>query len=248
MLQFLPAHLAAIILLFTLGITWKIILCWFVLWILVGGIGIEVGYHRSLSHNHFTFSDKTKKILALIGLFGMNGPPMSWRGVHVVHHRFADTDKDYHSPVKGRLNAYIGYTWKFTKEPSPQNMTAIIATKHMSRDKFWLFLEKWAHIAMFTLLCLLIMFLPHAALVMSLVMITCYNQTALVNLISHSGLGKRIYNTNDNSVNNKLLSFFTFGLSIHNNHHAFPNKENFESPGYIDFGYYLGMLIKKLDK
>lgn len=247
MLQFLPAHLIFLVSLFLAEITAPLVVAWLVLWIIVGGLGVEVGYHRAISHNHFKLSTTAKKILGVLGLFGMNGAPMSWRAMHIVHHRFADTDNDLHSPVHGFLQSYLTYTWKVEQESKKGNLAFRLAVKEMFKDPFWIFLDKWVHSIVFATLVVSFAFSPALALLISAVMITCYNQTALVNVFAHGTKGKRAHDTKDNSVNRPILGMLTFGLSLHNNHHFNPSNANFGEEKYLDVGYLLGRGVKLLD-
>ena len=76
-------------------------------------------------------------------------------------------------------------------------------------------------------------------------MIMSYHQTAMVNTFCHiKSCGYRNYETGDNSRNIGWMSFLTFGLSLHNNHHMFPAKANFAvKSGEIDIGYKLSKLF-----
>lgn len=248
LLQFLPAHLVFLVSLALAEITLPVVLAWLALWILVGGLGVEVGFHRAISHNHFKLSETAKKILGVIGMFGMNGAPMSWRAMHIVHHRFADTENDLHSPVHGFLQSYLTYTWKVEQESKSGNMAFRLAVKQMMKDPFWVFLDKWVHTIVFSTLVVSLLISPIAALIISAVMITCYNQTAFVNVFAHGTKGKRSHDTKDNSVNRPILGMFTFGLSLHNNHHFNPGNANFGEDKYFDVGYVLGKGVKLLDQ
>jgi stearoyl-CoA desaturase (delta-9 desaturase) len=77
-------------------------------------------------------------------------------------------------------------------------------------------------------------------------MILCYHQTAMVNTLCHGGnLGYRNFETKDESKNIQWLAYFTFGQSLHNNHHAFPAKANYANGNHeIDPGYILSKLIR----
>jgi stearoyl-CoA desaturase (delta-9 desaturase) len=249
LLQFLPAHLVflASILLIE-KITIPMLISWFLLWVIVGGFGIEVGFHRAISHNHFQLSERTKKILGIIGMFGMNGAPMSWRAMHVVHHRFADTENDLHSPIHGFVQSYLSYTWKVEQESKSGNLAFRLAVKQMMKDPFWVFLDKWVHIIVFTTLVLSLIISPTIAFVISATMIACYNQTAFVNVFAHGTNGKRSHDTKDHSLNRPILGYFTFGLSLHNNHHFNPGNPNFGEDRYLDIGYVFGKMVKFLDE
>jgi len=72
-----------------------------------------------------------------------------------------------------------------------------------------------------------------------------FNQGPLTNYFCHvARFGYRNYDTSDSSVNVTFLSYLTFGLALHNNHHRFPGKANFEvADNEIDLGYRLAKLV-----
>ena len=71
-------------------------------WFLLAGVGIEVFYHRYISHTSF----KTYRLVEILGYtFGIlagRGSPTEWAAVHRTHHKFADTDLDPHNPRKDK--------------------------------------------------------------------------------------------------------------------------------------------------
>ena len=72
-----------------------------------------------------------------------------------------------------------------------------------------------------------------------------FNQGPLTNYFCHTDkYGYTNYKTDDNSRNIKFLSYLTFGLALHNNHHKFPGNSNFAVQEHeIDLGYKLSNLI-----
>jgi stearoyl-CoA desaturase (delta-9 desaturase) len=69
----------------------------------------------------------------------------------------------------------------------------------------------------------------------------------LVNTVCHlKHFGYRSFETKDNSRNIWTLSFFTAGLSLHNNHHKDPGNPNFAKKWYeIDLSYLVICLLRK---
>ena len=69
------------------------------------------------------------------------------------------------------------------------------------------------------------------------------HQEAVVNVVGHTyGFGAyRTYGTYDCSVNRNLLALFTWGQSLHNNHHASPRSPDFAC------GYTLATSIAHLE-
>ncbi|KAB2634109.1 palmitoyl-monogalactosyldiacylglycerol delta-7 desaturase [Pyrus ussuriensis x Pyrus communis] len=79
---------------------------WGAFWLFVAlyiltGLGITLGYHRSLAHRSF----KLPRWLELFCLLR----PIEWVSTHRYHHQFTDTKKDPHSPLMGFWFSHIGW-------------------------------------------------------------------------------------------------------------------------------------------
>ena len=62
-----------------------------------------------------------------------------------------------------------------------------------------------------------------------------YHQEAFVNSVCHLGkFGYRSYDTKDNSTNIAILSWLTWGQSLHNNHHYDIRQYNFANKNEYD--------------
>ena len=65
-------------------------------YMLVVFIGITLGYHRYFSHKEFEASAWQEVVMLSLGIVCGGRDPISWVGVHRMHHHFADTEKDPH--------------------------------------------------------------------------------------------------------------------------------------------------------
>ena len=65
---------------------------------LITGLGVEAGLHRYFTHRSFEASEPVKVFLAVAGSMAAQGPVVFWVANHRLHHAFADTDRDPHSP------------------------------------------------------------------------------------------------------------------------------------------------------
>ena len=75
---------------------------------LLAGLGVNLGYHRILSHRALRVRPWLERALVLIGLPA--GTPIQWAGNHRFHHAHADDSEDPHSPVKrGFWYAHTGW-------------------------------------------------------------------------------------------------------------------------------------------
>jgi stearoyl-CoA desaturase (delta-9 desaturase) len=74
----------------------------------LAGLGVNLGYHRVLSHHSLKLPKWLERSLVTIGLPA--GTPVQWAGNHRYHHQHADTDLDPHSPVhQGFWYAHVGW-------------------------------------------------------------------------------------------------------------------------------------------
>ncbi|MBV8304320.1 MAG: acyl-CoA desaturase [Acidimicrobiia bacterium] len=95
-----------------------------VVFYLVAGFGITVGYHRLFTHRSFRAVRPLRIALAVAGSFAVEGGVVGWVANHRRHHAFADRDGDPHSPtfegsgartvIGGLWHAHIGWLFKPT--------------------------------------------------------------------------------------------------------------------------------------
>jgi stearoyl-CoA desaturase (delta-9 desaturase) len=75
----------------------------------IGGAGISVCYHRSLSHRALRLNPVVENILIFFAIFNASGAPLSWVAKHRHHHAKTDTAEDVSSP------RYGGFWWAHIK-------------------------------------------------------------------------------------------------------------------------------------
>ena len=74
----------------------------------LAGLGVNLGYHRVLSHRSLTLPLWLERTLVTIGLPA--GTPTQWAGNHRYHHAHTDTTLDPHSPIQqGFWYAHVGW-------------------------------------------------------------------------------------------------------------------------------------------
>lgn len=79
----------SIVVLFLLGLLWS----WF-----ITSFATSLGYHRYFSHKQFEAPIWFEYFVLLLAPLGGTPSVISWAAVHRIHHAYADTDKDPHSP------------------------------------------------------------------------------------------------------------------------------------------------------
>ena len=202
----------------------------FIMWILVCGLGIAVGYHRVFSHKTYALPVWKENILLFFATFAGQGASIFWAALHRgYHHPYSDQPKDIHSPVVyGRLGAFVGWYLKITEKDSPVSIKYAV---DLLRKPNHVWFHKHYHRILWGVPLLVACVDWRLALTgFCLVTMLGLLQDNLVNVYGHyKGLiGYRNFETRDNSQNNPILGYLAWGQGWHNNHH--------KSPGSFDFG------------
>jgi stearoyl-CoA desaturase (delta-9 desaturase) len=211
----------------------------FLVFYVLTGLGITVGYHRLFAHRSFEAVQPVRIALAVLGAMTLQGPLTQWVTDHRKHHARSDAEGDPHSPhlsgggfvgtVKGLIHAHVG--WLFT-------------TKGMERGDIYgrdLYDDRKIQVVdrLYLVWVALSVGLPFAigfavtgsvgrgleAMVWAgLIRIFAFEHaTFAVNSICHT-FGSRRYDARDESTNNWVVAALTMGEGWHNNHHAFPRS------------------------
>ncbi len=223
---------------------------WFFSWtgvaLAVGGIfvfgmlGINLGYHRLLTHRGFCCPKWLERFFALLGVCCLEYAPARWVAIHRIHHQHSDKQPDPHSPLVSFLWGHVGWVLTRSRDHASLASHDRYATE-LLRDRFYLRLEGivWlitylAHAALFFLVGLAIgwyssgEYLGGVQFGLSLLVWGVFVRTVLqwhntwsVNSVTHRW-GYRNYDTKENSRNNLIVGLLTHGEGWHNNHHAYP--------------------------
>ena len=222
-----------------------------VVFYVITGLGVTIGFHRLLTHRSFTAVPALRVALAVAGSMSFEGEVIGWVAIHRRHHAFTDRPGDPHSPyrygtslaaqLRGLAHAHMG--WLLRDDPtSPEryapDMTADPAMRAVS--------------ASFPALCALSLALPFGAgwliggtwrtallglLWAGLVRVTVLQHvTWSVNSLCHV-FGSRPFATrrHDRATNLWPLALVSFGESWHNMHHSDPAcARHGAEPGQID--------------
>ncbi len=71
---------------------------------------ITAGYHRYFSHRSYRHRRASRSSCMAFGCtMAAQKGPLWWAGHHRVHHRYADTDADIHSPMRGFWWSQVGW-------------------------------------------------------------------------------------------------------------------------------------------
>eukprot|EP00887_Chlorella_sp_A99_P004239 scaffold15.g4239.t1 len=199
--------------------TWPAFWTALALYFAVGCLGIDVSFHRQLTHRSFCCPKWLEYTLAYLGTMGLEHDPIVWH--HRFHHYNTDTALDPHSSYEGfwwshagwllhhrMLNARTGSDWIVTDLVADPFYRFLHATYYVQAG--------WQFLALY-----LAGGLPFVVWAGAVRQVAMWHVTWLVNSACHLW-GARPYRTGDLSTNNSWLTLLTFGESWHNNHHAFP--------------------------
>ena len=220
--------------------------CFGVIWVGVSGfaIAIAVGlyairmfaitgfYHRYFSHRAFRTSRAVQFTFALIGSTSVQRGPLWWAAHHRNHHRFADGDRDPHSPLRlGFLRSHLGWfltprgfrtDWKVIRDlsgfPELRVLDRFDILMPVILASALFFLGSYLHGAHPELRTSALQLVVWGFCIST---VALFHATFMINSLAHR-FGSRRFSTHDESRNNWLLALITFGEGWHNNHHRFP--------------------------
>ena len=208
-----------------------------------GVLGINIGYHRLLTHKGFACPKWLERAFAFLGVCCLQGSPSRWVATHRRHHEYADDVPDPHSPIIGFLWAHVG--WALIKNETMERDGLYQSyAKDILQDKFYAWVEDRKMWIWLVFMSWGVFFLGGLATGLALAWpapeafqfglslwlwgvivrtVLHWHFTWSVNSITHMW-GYRNYETADNSRNNPLIAFISNGEGWHNNHHADPRS------------------------
>ena len=212
-IPFFAVHLVPLLAIFT-GVTWKaVVLCLVTYWGRM--FFITAGYHRYFSHRSYRTSRAFQFVLAAGGLTCAQKGPLWWAGHHRIHHRYADTIDDPHTPMKGFWWSHVG--WILGDDTSAQPEGSM-----KDFEKFpeivWLSRHDWIGPWALAVLCTLVAGWSGLIIGFFLSTVLLWHSTFMINSLAHV-FGSRRFETTDTSRNNFGLAVLTMGEGWHNNHH-----------------------------
>jgi len=218
-LPFALIHLACIAAIWS-GITWQAIaLCVALYWLRIFAIG--AGYHRYFSHRAYSTSRVFQFVLGFLAQSSAQKSILWWAAKHRHHHLHSDTERDVHSPRhRGFLYSHVG--WIFARQHDTVDPMKVA---DFARYPELMLLHKYELVPPVVLAGLCLLLGGWSGLVVGFVWSTLllYHATFCINSLAHVR-GSRRYLTGDDSRNNWLLAFLTWGEGWHNNHHAYQSS------------------------
>lgn len=186
-------------------------------------IGVTLTYHRMLTHRAFKVPRWLEYPLAIIGTFSAQGSPLVWVAGHRLHHRYADTERDHHTPRKGFFFSHIGHLLTIPENDIPHDQM-MKYVPDLAQRPFYRFLDRyhlWFALSLLPILYLMggWSFVLWGGFMRVALML---HFTWLVNSATHTW-GYRNFATDDDSKNCWWVSLLSAGEGWHNNHHAHPS-------------------------
>ena len=249
------------------GVALLALLPWFFSWsgvtallvgiLLTGVLGLNVGFHRLLTHRGFKCPLWLEHTLAIFGTCALELSPAYWVAVHRRHHHYSDEENDPHSPTRGFLWAHLG--WVVMRGGDMRAKIVIDRyARDLMRDPLYAALERnytWIVLPFAVWLALFVLGYgavvlgggsTHDALQLGLSLLVwggalrtviVWHNTWAVNSIGHMW-GYQNYETGDASRNSLLIGLISGGEGWHNNHHADPNSaKHGHLPGEFDIAW-----------
>ncbi len=212
----------------------------FVIFYMLCGLGVTVGFHRLFTHRSFSTSPRLRFIFAALGSAAIEGPVISWVADHRKHHAFSDKEGDPHSPhvghggglvgaLRGLAHAHVGWLFIHTQRGAKRRYAP-----DLMKDPVVSFVDRtfviWAVVGLAApfLLGLAIGHSLKAGLTALLWggavrILVLHHVTYSINSLCHY-FGRKRFSTGDESRNLLWLSLPSLGEAWHNNHHAFPTS------------------------
>jgi fatty-acid desaturase len=206
-----------------------------------GTLGINLCYHRLLTHSGFHCPRWLERFFAILGVCCLQDTPARWIAVHRRHHQHSDEQPDPHSPMVNFFWGHMDWLMRYSSELERLELYERYA-KDILRDGFYFRLERnlmwvWINLAQW------VVFFGagfaigwgwgetwHDGLQLGLSLLVwgvflrtvcVWHITWSVNSVTHLW-GYRNYDTDENSRNNVLVGLISNGEGWHNNHHAQP--------------------------
>ena len=183
----------------------------FLWWQLMTITVVSSGYHRYFSHRAFKAPVWYEYYVLSMGTLTGAGPLLGWAGVHRLHHRYSDSEKDPHSPRhKGFWNVLLS---KFEVPNIPRK--SIIDLLKNKRVMFFYRWHKWIRISSFIVGFLVLPFWLFA-IIFLFTPVMAHIGFGAINVFAHD-------RKNGGAKNSHLLNIIAGGDGFHKNHHDSPN-------------------------
>jgi fatty-acid desaturase len=238
-ISFVVFHAVACLAFFPYFFSWTGVVIAVLGFYVFGTLGINLCYHRLLTHQGFVVPKWLERTFATLGVLCVQDTPAKWVAIHRLHHQYSDEQPDPHSPLVDLFWGHMGWLLVDNKQIHSLNHYEKYA-RDVLRDPYYFALERklawvWLNLGSWVLFfgagfgigygqtgtlagatqfgwSLLIwgVFVRTVAV---------WHITWSVNSLAHVW-GYRNYETDENSRNNWFVGLVSNGEGWHNNHHA----------------------------
>ena len=220
-LPFFAIHVGAVVGVVLLGFSWSglalALSLYFTRMFFVTGV-----FHRYFSHRSYKTSRWFQCVLAFVGSMSVQKGALWWAARHRHHHKNSDTPNDIHSPrQQGFWHSHVG--WILGDELNDEDIRNV---KDLSKYPELLWLDRNYFVGPIMLVSTLGLLGGVHAMVWGFLVSTTllWHGTFTINSLAHV-IGRRRFETTDDSRNHWLLAFITMGEGWHNNHHHYQSSE-----------------------
>jgi stearoyl-CoA desaturase (delta-9 desaturase) len=227
MMRFAVIHLVCAAAIWT-GVSFEALLICVALYAL-RMFSVTAGYHRYFSHRTYKMGRVMQFIMAFLSETSGQKGVLWWASHHRHHHKYSDQPEDVHSAKQdGFWYSHMG--WIFNKKWEDTDESRV---KDLMQYPELVWIDKY-HWVPPTILGAATYFFGEwigiggwQAVVVGFFWSTvlALHATFCINSLAHV-VGKRTYETDDESKNHWLLALVTFGEGWHNNHHHYQAAAN----------------------
>jgi len=185
--------------------------------------GITAGYHRFFAHRAYRAGRGFQLAMAILGGMSAQKGALWWAAHHRDHHRWSDTPEDLHSPLRqGFWWSHVG--WFLVRS---HDRTKLERIADFARFPELRWLDRWHLVPPVTLGLVLAAAGGLPAFLWGFCVSTAllWHGTFCINSLAHV-IGRRRYETGDESKNSFALALVTLGEGWHNNHHFYASTAN----------------------
>lgn len=176
----------------------------YVFYMTIVSIGITFGYHRYFAHRDFRVPAWTEVLILYLGVLCGGRSPLTWVGVHRMHHAYSDTEKDPHCKKYQPWYVILFSLWRVESIPRRFIKDMLINPRVMFFHKYRNF------IYVITLLVSFILFGYQSLIVLTSVYLLSYIGFGALNLWGHD---------NNGPINNVWVNLIAPFEGNHKDHH-----------------------------
>jgi len=209
---------------------------------LLGGLGTTVCYHRALSHRTLKLHPVVENFLTFWTMFNGSGAPASWVAYHRHHHVKSDTIDDVSSPKFGGF-WWAHLRWLYQSGPADEKRYCPELTRGIYA--FWTRVE--VPVILLSLFSGVLLGFGWAGFLWIGAFRLCYSlhMQCFVNSLTH--LGQEHDDTSQNVWWLGPLQFAAWGENWHRNHHTNAGSARLGLRWWqVDVGWYFIWVMEKL--